>query len=223
VTSSPAYLSPLFGLAMLAVAAYAAVLLVVSAAPGRAAGRDVDVAHLTMGVAMAGMFVPAWAVGPAAGWEVVFSALLAWFVVRSVRSVQRYGLHIGHAVIHAVMSLAMLLMFRYPLEPGRRGTPPMSMAGVAGGARIDPGLGLVLAVVLLASAVFTLASPTRGASHHGSHHRPVDQGAGGATPELPSGPVTADRAAGRLAAPGLEDASHVVMCVAMGLMLVLML
>ena len=49
-------------------------------------------AHIFMGVSMAGMFVGRWAFGPSAIWELIFAALLIWFVARSLQSIQRWGL-----------------------------------------------------------------------------------------------------------------------------------
>ena len=64
---------------------------------------------------MAGMFVGRWAFGPSAVWEIIFGALLIWFLVESIQSVRTYGLHLPHALIHAVMSFAMLLMYWFPM------------------------------------------------------------------------------------------------------------
>ena len=102
----------------------------------------------------------------------------------------------------------------------------MSMAS-SSSARIDPGLSLLLAFVFFASAIFTLASPIKGASHHGKHSRDYAMSAAvGGTVGTSSGPAPASAARGVLgfiAAPWLEDASHVVMCVGMGFMLILMI
>ncbi len=92
-------------------------------------------AHILMGVAMAGMFVPAWAFGPTALWELIFTVCMVRFLVRSVQSVQRFGLHLPHFVIHPAMSLAMLLMYAVPAVGARLS---MAMAGPSG--RLDPGL-----------------------------------------------------------------------------------
>ena len=131
-------------------------------------GRDIDIAHILMGVSMAGMFVSKWAFGPSAMWELIFGGLLIWFVVRSVKSIQRFGLHKPHEAIHAAMSFAMLLMYLYPVGATSR-VSAMSMSMATGGARLDPGLGFILAVTFFGSAVFTLANPVKGESHHGSH------------------------------------------------------
>ncbi len=226
---TPSWLYYLFALAMLAVAAYAVSLLVLSVQNNDPAGRDIDVAHLFMGVAMAGMFVVRWAFWPSAFWELVFFVLMVWFIVRSSLSLQRYGFHIPHEAIHALMSFAMLLMFEYPMgAPSPSGA--MAMSSSSHGI-LDPGIGLLLAFAFFGSAIFTLASPNKGASHHGTHvRRPctrVYATVGGSEPiiavERENAPEPLTGFAAALASPRLEDLSHVVMCVGMGFMLILML
>src|ERR1700722_8931075 len=159
---TPIWLYYLFATVMLAVAAYSVGLLVFSITGRHHAGRDVDIAHIFMGISMAGMFVANWAFGPSAIWEVIFAVLMSWFAVRSIESIRLFGFHKPHEAIHAAMSLAMLLMYLYPAG---------SMAGVTGMAmsssasRLDPGVGFALTLTFLASAIFTLASPVKGASH----------------------------------------------------------
>ena len=54
----------------------------------------------------------------------------------------------------------------------------------AKGSRLDPGLSFILAFVLFGSAVFTLASPNKGASRHGTHapaYAMSGAGSGGST------------------------------------------
>ena len=215
----PAGLYYLFGALMLLVAAYGLLLLVTSALERRTAGRDVELSHVAMGVAMAGMFVPGWSFGPRASWELVFAALLAWFVVRSLQSVQTWGLHVPHFAVHAVMSFAMLLMYWFPAGASTRA---MSMTLSAGGARMDPGLAFLIAFVLFGSAVFTIASPNKGATHFGTHcagRVPLEVADGHAHEAARSAPAVA----GVVATPSLVDASHVVMSIGMGLMLILMI
>lgn len=221
--STPVGLYYLLGILTLAIAAHGVMLLLTSFFDRRSAGRDVEISHLTMGVSMAGMFVPGWAFGPSALWELIFIALLVWFVVRSVQSIQVWGLHVPHTAIHAVMSLAMLLMYWFPAGPtSRAGSTSMSMA--AGASRMDPGLAFVIAFVLFGSAIFTIASPNRGATYFGTHCGPVrlrpsnglEPGVDAALSDLRG----LDTAIGR---PALLDASHVLMAVAMGLMLILLI
>jgi hypothetical protein len=215
MTTTPPWLYYLFGVAMLAVAAYSVVLLVSSVATRRPVGWDVDVSHLFMGMAMAGMFVTKWAFGASSVWEPIFTVLMIWFLVRSIASLHRWGLHLSHFLIHAVMNCTMLLMYRFPATAA---VGAMSMS--AKGSRLDPGLSFVLAFILLASAIFTLASPNKGASRHGTHTPAYAMnGAGHSGGQAPS--VMSIEAL--LATPRLEDASHVVMSVAMGFLLILML
>jgi hypothetical protein len=219
MTATPSWLYYLFGALMLVVAAYSVVLLLSSVATRRALGWDVDVSHLFMGLSMAGMFVTRWAFGGRDVWELIFSLLLIWFLVRSIQSLHRWGPHLSHFLIHTVMSCTMLLMYRFPL--------PASSGAMSMGSRLDPGLSFLLAFVLFASAIFTLASPNKGASHHGTH-APAYAMSGTAgsglstsrTGEQATSVVSIDQL---LATPRLEDMSHVVMCVAMGFMLILML
>ncbi len=224
---TPSWLYYLFGVLMLAVAAYCLVLLALSFTSRRSAGRDVDISHVTMGLAMAGMFVPAWAFGASGMWQLVFGALLVWFVVQSILSIQRFGAHVPHAAIHAVMSFAMLTMYWYPMgSSAGSGSMSMSMGG-SGGAHLDAGLGLLLAMLLFGSAIFTLASPIKGASHHGSHLPAYAvSGAGGSgSPPDPQDGVEGIGAGleSAVAIPWLEDLTHVVMCVGMGFMLILII
>jgi hypothetical protein len=224
----PEWLYYLFAVAMLAVAFYNLTLLALSLKTADVVGRDVDLAHIFMGVAMSGMFVVNWAFGPNEFWEVVFFGLMVWFVVRSIASIQRFGLHVPHEVIHALMSFAMLLMYWYPM--GASGTSSMSMSGASSShAILDPGISLILAFVFFGSAIFTLASPNKGASHHGTHNRArtfsyvdTDGRASSATPAEVS-PHPSIGFAAALTRPQLEDISHVVMCLGMGFMLILML
>ena len=225
MTPTPAWLYYLCALAMLAVAAYGLVLLAVSVAIRRNAGWDVDVAHIFMGVSMAGMFVAGWAFGPSAIWELIFTLLLVWFLVQSIQSVIAFGIHLTHYLIHAAMSFAMLLMYVVPAGARSRAMS-MSMAS-SSSARVDPGLSLLLAVVFFASAIFTLASPIKGVSHHGRHARAYAMsGTGRESGESPNGPAAATAAGDAvrlITVPWLEDLSHVVMSVGMGFLLILMI
>lgn len=218
---TPAWLYYLLGIVMLAVAAYAIALLVVSVTGRHHSGRDVDIAHICMGISMAGMFVGRWAFGPSAMWELTFAALMVWFGVRSIKSIQRFGMHKPHEAIHATMSFAMLLMYWYPM--GSSGQA-MGMSVPSGAPKLDPGLGFALAVSFFASAVFTLASPVKGASHHGSHAFAYSStGPDGTRASLSSHGNGASTMEAVVTTPWLEDASHAAMCFAMGFMLILML
>jgi hypothetical protein len=219
--SHPAWLYYLFGLLMLAVAAYCTLLLGLSIMTKRPAGRDVEISHIFMGVAMSGMFVGSWTFGPSAMWELIFGALMIWFLVESIQSVRRYGLHLPHALIHALMSFAMLLMYWFPM-----GASAGAMSMSTGGSKLDPGLSFLLAFVLFASAVFTMASPNKGASHFGSHAPAYAMaGVSMSAPPKSQDPdaSSALRIEERVTTGWLVDVSHVVMCLGMGFMLLLMI
>lgn len=225
---TPSWIYHLFALAMLLVAGYSLSMFVLSIKLRDTAGRDIDVAHLFMGTAMAGMFVTSWTFWPSWSWEAIFFILMIWFLTRTALSVQRFGLHIPHEATHATMSFAMLLMYLFPL--GASGpSHSMTMSGSSSHAILDPGIGFLLAFCFFASAVFTLASPEKGASHHGTHVAEsariyATSGAANQSAETTYGAhQNLSGIAGLLASPRLEDLSHVVMCVSMGFMLILML
>jgi hypothetical protein len=220
--SNPSWLYYLFAVLMLAVAGYCLSLLTLSLATNRPAGRDVEISHIFMGVAMAGMFVGQWAFGRSAVWEIIFGVLLVWFVVQSIQSVRQFGLHLPHALIHAVMNFAMLLMYWFPM--GSSGSGAMSMSASSSGPKLDSGLGFVVALVLFTSAVFTLASPNKGASHFGSHAPAwaIASTAGSEQDHSTAGASSVLAVEGLVATPWLVDVSHVVMCIGMGFMLLLM-
>ena len=121
----------------------------------------------------------------------------------------------------------MLLMYLFPMGAS---SPSMSMSmSSSSHAILDPGIGLLLAFLFFGSAIFTLASPNKGASHHGTHsfapaHALVTVGADGEQPA--TGETAHDARSGfgeTIASPRFEDLSHVVMCLGMGFMLILML
>ena len=146
--SIPSWLYYLFGGTMLAVAAYEFGLLALGVVTGRSAGRDVEISHIFMGISMAGMFVGQWAFGKNTVWEIIFGLLLIWFVAAAIQSVLQYGLHLPHALIHAVMSFAMLLMYWFPMGGSTvSGSMSMAMSMSSTEGRADPGLVALLALI----------------------------------------------------------------------------
>ena len=99
---APSWLYYLFGVLMLAVAAYCFVLLVLSVT-SRPVGRvgTSTSAHISWASPWPACSCrPGHSVRAASGsWS--SPSLLVWFVVRSVQSIQRFGLHVPHALIHA--------------------------------------------------------------------------------------------------------------------------
>ena len=153
--------------------------------------------------------------------------LLVWFIVRSIQSMPAVRVSTSPtSLIHAVMSFAMLLMYWFPMGL-TSGSGSMAMSGTAGGVHLDAGLGLLLALIFLASAIFTLASPNKGASHHGTHVPAyADERCLGVRSTVsphggPDDPPGMPRRS--WPSPGWRIASHVVMCIGMGFMLILMI
>ena len=162
----PDWLADIFAAIMLATALYCAGRLVVARIRRRRIEHDSDIVHLLMGVAMAGMLIPA--LDPVNGtvWEVVFTATTLWFLGR-VALVLRAGdpdrRSFRHHVPHLVLSGAMLYM--YLATSGLTGTAGASgsgggmggMGGMggAGAAAVVryPTVALVLALFLCGFAV----------------------------------------------------------------------
>ena len=216
--ATPPWLYDAFGVAMLLVAATSLFRLVSGVVQRRSGGWDVDGAHLFMGIAMAGMFVEDWMVGSDVFWELVFGVFLVWFFFATIQSLQTFGAHLSHYAIHATMSLVMLIMYWFPQPMGTSSSMAARSLGV--GHRPDPGLVLVLAVILLASAIRVVGSEQRGVAAYGRQHcaPPV------AATATSSGLVSTQGSLRRVVAhPAVGDATHVVMCVAMAFMLILMI
>ena len=115
--TGPTSLADIFAAVMIIVATYSAGRLVASRLWSRPTHADVDVMHVLMGVAMAGMLVAALNPIPSVVWEVVFSGLAAWFLWRCYAFVAEHGVagrdedhvhHLSHYVTHVVMAFAML-------------------------------------------------------------------------------------------------------------------
>ncbi len=224
MTGTPAYLYYLFAVLMFAVSASSAVRLAGSVTGSHRMGWDLDLLHLFRGISMAGMFVPRWAFGANVVWESVFAVFLVWFVFMSVQSFRAFGIHLSHYLVHGVMSLAMLLMYFYGAGGLSRSpaVSSMSMSMSSGGHAAQSWLLLLLAVLLLISAVRTLGTGERGRSHHGAHPPVYSDPAVSDSGDVLVAERTATTTVARVG-PLVEDAEHVVMCIAMAFMLILML
>jgi hypothetical protein len=162
----PAWLLDIFAAIMLAVAAVSALRLA-AARPwqrgGPGADADIDLAHLLMGIAMAGMLTASLTTLPDGAWEAVFAVTTAWFAWRVARDVRGRGasaLAGGHHAPHLVHSAAMLYMFGAVAAPmGTVAEPAMAgMGGAAGGMSTlrFPTIALVFALLLAGYAVWDL-------------------------------------------------------------------
>lgn len=228
----PVWLVDLLAGVMLATAAYCAGRLLVAATTGRLTHRDVDVAHVAMGVAMAGALVPALRLLPDGAWEALFAVLGAWFALAVGRFVRRHGWrgwsadechHVSHYASHLVMSAAMVYMFGAGAVMTDGGA--MTASGLS-----TSGLPLLLVLLLMVAAVWyadSLArfSRTAGAPIELEPAAALVGGGGGqdtgAVRATPAGLVL--RACdGRWLAPRQQVAAHMAMCVVMAYMLVVM-
>ena len=134
----PSWILDIFAAIMLVVAAVSAARLV-AARPWQhrtrpAALADIDVAHLLMAIAMAGMLAPGLQTLPDGAWEVIFAVMTVWFGYRVVRDAQVSGVRAlagGHCAPHLVHAGAMLYMFAAVSAPTGHGSG--GMGGMGGG------------------------------------------------------------------------------------------
>ncbi len=235
--TNPGWLNDLFAGVMVAVAVYSAGRLVAARAWSRPTHEDVDLAHILMGTAMAGMLVSDLNPIPSGLWEVVFSVLAAWFVWRCYQFVKDPSTGLAHdkhvhrlsrRLIHLVMSMAMLYMYlaAVPTEVGSGGS--MAMGAATGATTNFVLLPLIFIASLFASAIWELdrigeLSTSRIAQ--GQRHAFASVGGGSVTASQDSGTTDegVEETSARWIAPRIEGACHIAMCVTMGYMLVLML
>lgn len=161
----PDWLADIFAAIMLATAAYCAGRLVVARLRRRHIEPDIDLVHLLMGVAMAGMLVPD--LNPLDGtvWKAVFAVTTLWFagrVAMAWRGDDRARRALRHHVPHLVLSGAMLYMYLAPSAASAGsdsgGGMGSGMSGGMGGAAAVhyPTLALVLALFLCGYAVMVI-------------------------------------------------------------------
>jgi Domain of unknown function (DUF5134) len=123
--SSPSWLRYLLAAVMIVTAVYCVSRLAAARLRGRPAEPDVDIVHVLMGVAMAGMLVPRLRSLPDGAWEAAFSAAVGWFGWHAIRA-YRGGGRAAHHVPHVLASGAMVYMF-LAAPPARTGP---ALAGV---------------------------------------------------------------------------------------------
>jgi hypothetical protein len=161
--STPAWILDIFAALMLVVAAVSAARLVVLRPwrLGRAAViADIDVSHLLMAIAMAGMLAAGLSTLPNDVWAVVFGMLTAWFACQVARDTRREGgraLAAGHCAPHLVHAGAMLYMFLALTAPAAGGGSGMAGMGGSGMQTLSlPLLAFLFALVLIGYSVWDL-------------------------------------------------------------------
>ena len=162
----PAWLLDIFAAVMLAVVALTATRLV-AARPwrqrgGRVALADVDVAHLLMALAMAGMLTASLKTLPDGAWEVIFGVMTAWFAYRVIRDGQVSGVralaggHCAPHLIHAGAMLYMVVAVSAPMAHGSGGMGGMD-GGMSGMGTLSlPFLAFLFALALIGYSIWDL-------------------------------------------------------------------
>jgi hypothetical protein len=155
---TPAFILDIFAAVMLAVAAVSATRLV-AARPWRQGPviTDIDIAHLLMAIAMAGMLVPSLTTLPGHAWEVIFGLMTAWFACRAIRAARAIGVRaLAGGGPHLVHSAAMLYMFLAVTAPAASRGSGMSGRGPAMQTLSYPTLAFAFGVVLAGYCVWDL-------------------------------------------------------------------
>jgi hypothetical protein len=120
-------------------------------------GADADIAHLLMGIAMAGMLAAGARTLSPRAWVVIFGMLTAWFAWRSTRGTRVNGarsLASGHCALPLFHSAAMVYMFAALTTSGGMQMTGMG-SGVAQSLRYPP-LALAFALVLACYSAWDL-------------------------------------------------------------------
>jgi hypothetical protein len=118
---------------------------------------DIDVAHLLMGIAMAGTLTAALRTLPDGAWEVVFGMLTAWFGYQVARDARQEGVRAlsgAQCAPHLVHSAAMLYMFAAVAVPAAASGSGMGGSGMPA---LDlPVLAFAFALLLIGYCVWDL-------------------------------------------------------------------
>jgi hypothetical protein len=163
----PSWIPDIFAAVMLVVAAVSAARLVAARpwqrGPRPAALADIDVAHLLMAIAMAGMLAAGLRTLPDGAWEAVFAVMTAWFAYRVARDAQASGVRAlagGHCAPHLIHAGAMLYMFvavSAPAAHGAGGMGGMSGGGMSGMGTLSlPFLAFAFALALVGYSIWDL-------------------------------------------------------------------
>jgi hypothetical protein len=155
---TPAWLLDIFAALILAVAVASAARLAVAGPWRRDMGaREIDIAHLLMGIAMAGMLTPSLSVLPDGAWDIIIGALTAWFVFRPAGDFRRRSVRVRVFVRRAPLLLhlsAMLYMLLALPALTAAGSGMGGMGGPSGSPLHYPTLAFVFAVLLVGSTVW---------------------------------------------------------------------
>lgn len=224
---TPASIPRIFAAIMLLVAAVSAARLVAARRWRRGLlFTDTDVAHVLMGIAMAGMLASSLSTLPNGAWVVIFAVMTAWFAFRVVADARASGLRAlagGRCAPHLMHCGAMVYMFAALAAPAAAGSGMSGMGGASGAPGVAtqalryPTLALVLALILIGYSVWDIdqlsggrysTTTSRMPLARAAAFVPVMAGAGPAT-TTPPGPRALAVAAGD-SAPSSSTAASAV-------------
>jgi Domain of unknown function (DUF5134) len=159
----PAWILDGFAAVMLAVAAASAARLAARRPWHRGSGAataDIDVAHLLMGIAMAGTLTTSLRTLPDGAWAAVFGVLTAWFGYQVARDARVEGIRAlsgARCAPHLVHSAAMLYMFTAVAAAAAAGDAGTGGMGGSGMQTLNlPILALIFAFLLIGYCVWDL-------------------------------------------------------------------
>ncbi len=162
----PGWILDIFAAVMLVVAAASAARLAAARSWRQGAQQvalaDIDVSHLLMAIAMAGMLVASLRTLPNGAWSVIFAVLTAWFGYRVIRDTRVSGVRAlagGHCAPHLIHAAAMLYMFMAFTAPAAHGSGGMSgmAGGMSGMGTLQlPLLAFIFALLLIGYSVWDL-------------------------------------------------------------------
>jgi len=159
----PAWLLDILAAVMLVVAAVSATRLVAARRwPGGSGATPayVDIAHLLMAIAMAGMLAASLQTLPDRAWEVIFGLMTAFFTCRVVRDARVSGLRAlagGHCAPHLIHAASMLYMFLALTGPLPGGSGGMASMGAGSASTLEfPALAFVFTLLLVSYNVWDL-------------------------------------------------------------------
>jgi hypothetical protein len=213
---TPGWILDVLAAVMLVVAAASAGRLVASPRWRRGdSGTDVDIVHLLMGIAMAGMLVSGLQTLADGAWVVIFAVSTAWFGWRVVSDARASGMRAlarGHCAPHLVHCGAMVYMFAAMPAGGLAAMSASGTAAMGSGASAAieyPTLAFVFVLVLAAYSVWD-----------------IDQLSGrrySLAVVAPAGGAPAGAAVMTVGAPAVTVGCRVAMGIVMAFMLVIMI
>jgi len=228
---TPSWILDILAAAMLLVAAASAGRLAVARAwAGSARDADIDVAHLLMGIAMAGMLVASLTTLPNGAWDAIFAVMTAWFGWRVYRESRGQGVRMladGHRMPHLVHSAAMLYMFvalGTPAAAGGGGMSGMGGSGTAMQTLSVPVVAFIFALWLAVYVVLDLDCLSGPGHPHGSYFAArVLAGAAAGTGSVSLAGSAAGSARALLLSPQVAAGCRIAMGVTMAFMLIIMI